>query len=444
MLSRRELGFAGAGRPLRNVAAGFAIGFGSFTAAAALALLAGARAPNLSHTGRQFLHSLGGAVITAIVVAIIEETIFRAALFGVLRKCFSFPLALLLSSAIYASVHFLQKAAPPAHIGWLSGLAMLPQMLRGPPDGLPLVPTFFTLLVVGAILALAYQRTGTLFMSIGLHAGWVFWVKSYGFLTRQTPAAARAVWGGDKLIDGWCRSSSWSASFSMLRPAGWPPLQILPKMTSHPIPLQNRAGRGAEFLLSAGLPGLPGGAGGGGGRFRRPGMPGPSVRFVAAPFCERCGLPFEGEISHPFQCANCQEVKLYFRSARSAVVANSLMLEVIHRYKYNRSLWFEPFLAGLLISRAAPVLAAEDWDFIVPVPLYPVKKREREFNQAGASGGPVGRAAKIPVNERAAPACQTHHDANPADAGRAGGQRASGVRVLRKEKIGWRKNCAAG
>jgi len=203
MLSRRELGFAGAGRPLRDVAAGFAIGFGSFTAAAALALLAGARAPNLSHTGRQFLHSLGGAVITAIVVAIIEETIFRAALFGVLRKCFSFPLALLLSSAIYASVHFLQKAAPPAHIGWLSGLAMLPQMLRGPPDALPLVPTFFTLLVVGAILALAYQRTGTLFMSIGLHSGWVFWVKSYGFLTRQTPAAARAVWGGDRLIDGW-------------------------------------------------------------------------------------------------------------------------------------------------------------------------------------------------------------------------------------------------
>jgi membrane protease YdiL (CAAX protease family) len=203
MLSRRELGFAGAGRPLRNIAAGFAIGFGSFAAAAALALLSGARAPSLAHTGRQFLHSLGGAVVSAIVVAIIEETIFRAALFGILRKCFAFPVALVCSSAIYASVHFLQKAAAPDHIGWLSGLAMLPPMLRGPPDGLPLVPTFFTLLVVGAILALAYQRTGTLFMSIGLHAGWVFWVKSYGFLTRQTSGGARAIWGGDRLVDGW-------------------------------------------------------------------------------------------------------------------------------------------------------------------------------------------------------------------------------------------------
>ena len=123
------------------------------------------------------------------------------------------------------------------------------------------------------------------------------------------------------------------------------------------------------------------------------------VRFVTAPFCERCGLPFDGEMSHPFQCANCQGVRLHFRSAHSAVVAGGLMLDVIHRYKYNRALWFEPFLAGLLISRAAPALAAEAWDFIVPVPLYPVKKREREFNQAERLAARLGRAAAIPVNK---------------------------------------------
>ena len=122
------------------------------------------------------------------------------------------------------------------------------------------------------------------------------------------------------------------------------------------------------------------------------------VRFVTAPFCARCGLPFDGAMSHPFQCANCQEVKLYFRSARSAVVADGMMLDVIHRYKYNRSLWFEPFLAELLISRAVPALAAEAWHFIVPVPLFPVKEREREFNQAERLAARLGRAAKIPVN----------------------------------------------
>src|SRR5208283_694368 len=59
----------------------------------------------------------------------------------------------------------------------------------------------------------------------------------------------------------------------------------------------------------------------------------------------------------------------------------------------------EPFLADLLIASAAPALAAEAWDFIVPVPLYPVKKREREFNQAERLAARLGRAAKIPVNK---------------------------------------------
>lgn len=124
------------------------------------------------------------------------------------------------------------------------------------------------------------------------------------------------------------------------------------------------------------------------------------IRFVTPPFCERCGLPFEGEMTHSFQCANCQDMNLHFRSARSAVLAEGLMLEVIHHYKYNRGLWFEPFLAGLLISTASPALAAEKWDLLVPVPLYPVKKREREFNQAARLAARLGRAANIPVNER--------------------------------------------
>lgn len=71
------------------------------------------------------------------------------------------------------------------------------------PGGPPLVPAFFTLFVAGAILALAYQRTGALFVSIGLHAGWIFWLKFYGFLTVQTPGANPAIWGTDTLIDGW-------------------------------------------------------------------------------------------------------------------------------------------------------------------------------------------------------------------------------------------------
>jgi competence protein ComFC len=122
------------------------------------------------------------------------------------------------------------------------------------------------------------------------------------------------------------------------------------------------------------------------------------VRFVKHPFCGRCGLPFEGSITAVFECSNCRETELDFRFARSAVLAKDAVLEVIHRYKYNRALWFEPFLAGLLVHAAGKELAKNDWDFIVPVPLHPTKAREREFNQAERLARHLGRALGIPCN----------------------------------------------
>jgi ComF family protein len=124
------------------------------------------------------------------------------------------------------------------------------------------------------------------------------------------------------------------------------------------------------------------------------------VRFITAPFCERCGLPYEGHITQPFRCANCAEVEFGFRYARSAVAANALILDIIHRYKYKRAVWFEPFLADLLVRQAAPALAGEKWDLIVPVPLHPLKEREREFNQANCLARHLGRALGLPVNNR--------------------------------------------
>jgi len=122
------------------------------------------------------------------------------------------------------------------------------------------------------------------------------------------------------------------------------------------------------------------------------------VRFVRPPFCERCGLPYEGEITTAFQCANCRDMDLSFTTARSAVTARGVVLEAIHRYKYQRALWFEPFLADLLLHEAIPVLQRERWNFIVPVPLHPTKQREREFNQAERLAGHLARALMIPLN----------------------------------------------
>jgi competence protein ComFC len=122
------------------------------------------------------------------------------------------------------------------------------------------------------------------------------------------------------------------------------------------------------------------------------------VRFIEPPFCERCGLPYPGDLTTPFECSNCREMELHFISARSAVAAHDIVLEAIHRYKYQRAFWFEPFLAELFLGKALPVLCRQQWDFIVPVPLHPVKQREREFNQAERLAAPLSARSRIPLN----------------------------------------------
>jgi competence protein ComFC len=124
------------------------------------------------------------------------------------------------------------------------------------------------------------------------------------------------------------------------------------------------------------------------------------VRFIEPPFCERCGLPYPGDITAPFECSNCREMELHFTCARSAVVAHNAVREVIHRYKYQHAFWFEPFLTRLLLHKALPVLLRQDWHFIVPVPLHPVKQREREFNQAERLAARLSTATGIPLNSR--------------------------------------------
>lgn len=122
------------------------------------------------------------------------------------------------------------------------------------------------------------------------------------------------------------------------------------------------------------------------------------VRFIQPPFCNCCGLPYSGDITAPFECANCREMDLHFSFARSAVVARGVVRDAVHLYKYSRALWFENFLADLLVREAAPALRGQNWHWIAPVPLHPVKRREREFNQAERLAARLADAAGIPLN----------------------------------------------
>ncbi len=201
--SPRDIGLGWPAGQWRKLGAGFALGFLSLAVVAALALTFGARHVNEKLAAARLVEKLAGAAMTAGVVAVLEEILFRGALFGALRKVFHWMFALVLSSMVYAIVHFMESAKVTGTVTWLSGLELLPRMLRGFADWHAIIPGFFNLTLAGLLLGLAYQRTGNLYFSIGLHAGWIFWLKSYGILTVSVAGANDWWWGGARLIGGW-------------------------------------------------------------------------------------------------------------------------------------------------------------------------------------------------------------------------------------------------
>jgi membrane protease YdiL (CAAX protease family) len=201
--SLRETGLVPPYGQSRKLFGGLLLGFISLAVVAWTVLFCDGRALVHGASSVKILQTILGAAGTAAVVAVLEEILFRGGVFGGLRRVFYWPLALGASSLIYALVHFLQRAELAGAVFWYSGLQLLPRMLAGFVDLHALVPGFFSLTLAGVLLGLAYQRTGNLYFSIGLHAGWIFCLKIFGTFTTDVPNASVWFWGTGKMIDGW-------------------------------------------------------------------------------------------------------------------------------------------------------------------------------------------------------------------------------------------------
>ncbi len=83
-------------------------------------------------------------------VAVFEELFFRGVIFGALRREWGVTWALWVSSLLYAVLHF--WSAPPKEMAGV-------------------LPAVVSLTALGALLTWCYARSGSLFLSIGVHAG---------------------------------------------------------------------------------------------------------------------------------------------------------------------------------------------------------------------------------------------------------------------------------
>jgi membrane protease YdiL (CAAX protease family) len=141
-------------------------------------------------------------LLSAAVVSLLEEGVFRGGILGLFRRSFSARSAVLLTSIIFAAVHFLKpdEEMKLVHISWSSGFELLPHVFHQFTEPMQLLGGFTTILVLALMLGDVTVRTRSLWMAIGLHAGVVFAKMSFSKFTKRDES--HMPWVGESLEIG--------------------------------------------------------------------------------------------------------------------------------------------------------------------------------------------------------------------------------------------------
>jgi len=143
---------------------------------------------------------LGSIAISAVVVSVLEEWLFRGAILGLLARSLPRFSALFFTSALFSVLHFLKPdTADPQAIGWLSGFALIPGAFAQFREPWLVLGGFTTLFCVGWILGWARLQTRSLWMAIGLHTGWVVGIMGFAKVTKRLMKTQETLpwFGGD-------------------------------------------------------------------------------------------------------------------------------------------------------------------------------------------------------------------------------------------------------
>ncbi len=173
----------------RDLGAGFLIGVLSLGIMIVAARLAGTREPVPMTDWLGELPMVALFAISAVVIAMVEETAVRGVLYRLLERLYRIWPAALASSLLFAYLHFM-KADPSVYgdgpvlqetWGALVSAATGPFWREG------IAFRFINLSLMGVALCLMVARTRTIWMAAGAHGAWV-WVR------RLNDAVSEGLW----------------------------------------------------------------------------------------------------------------------------------------------------------------------------------------------------------------------------------------------------------
>ena len=123
------------------------------------------------------------------------------------------------------------------------------------------------------------------------------------------------------------------------------------------------------------------------------------VPLLPTAACRCCALPLEGPGAGVELCLGCRTRPPPFDQAISPFLYAGGAKTLVTRLKYGGEISLASFLGKRMACAARERLAGSLPEFVLPVPLHPVRLRERTFNQAGLLARVVARELRLPLRE---------------------------------------------
>ncbi len=144
---------------------------------------------------------LGRNALAAAGVSLVEEFFFRGLILGLLLRSGRQLVGVFATSAFFAIVHFLKAPERTSDtVTWFSGFNSIAHSFGQFADPMFVIAAFTTLFLLGWILADSRIRTSSLWLPIGLHAGWILANGIFSAATRREMLAL--PWLGKNLLVG--------------------------------------------------------------------------------------------------------------------------------------------------------------------------------------------------------------------------------------------------
>jgi membrane protease YdiL (CAAX protease family) len=186
---------------LKQLVAGLFIGAGTLCVIIAIFYAAGAKRLDVDFAVAAIWKALGAGI----GVALVEEIVFRGVVLQNLRADMDAFFAVVFASAFFAAVHFVQPlpkevispADAPALGGFhlLNGFRIVPYQLSNFGRLDEIWPFLLGVFLIGVALAVAYVKTGSLYLPIGIHAGFVAISKLDGSLFDEVAGRSELLFG---------------------------------------------------------------------------------------------------------------------------------------------------------------------------------------------------------------------------------------------------------